>query len=94
MKKYVKVRFDVQCIWKKIPPIYRIYVNDEMFTERTFIWDKNTYIKEMLQIKAEPGIYEFRLVEIGDQSGNFTISNRLIEVGDAKISSENKVEIL
>jgi len=95
MEKFVNVRFDVNCEWEGFPPQYRIYVNDELFTERTFKWRINDYyIEELLQIYAAPGIYEFRLEEIEPLSGEFTISNPYIEEGEAVIIDETKFEIL
>jgi len=93
MEKSVVVRFDVRCDWKISPPEYRIYVNDELFTERTFKYTGSTYIKEMLQVKAPPGIYEFRLEELRPKTGKFTISNIYVATGDAAIVGNNKFEI-
>jgi hypothetical protein len=35
---------------------YRLYVNDDLITERTWIWDSQTFIEEDMQINAEIGI--------------------------------------
>jgi len=32
---------------------YRIYVNDDLITERNWIWDNNTYLKESIWIQTE-----------------------------------------
>lgn len=37
-------------------PRYRLYFNDDLITERTWIWDMNTYIEESLIVNAEQGI--------------------------------------
>jgi hypothetical protein len=36
-----------------ITPMYRLYVNDDLLTERTWIWNKNTKIKENVLIELE-----------------------------------------
>jgi len=92
--KFVKVRFEVRCKWEAFPPQYRIYLNDELFTERTFKYNDNTYIKEMLQVKAVPGVYEFCLERLEPSIGEFTVSNPHIELGDAKMIDNYKFEIL
>jgi hypothetical protein len=38
---------------------YRAYVNNELFTERTWIWT-NSYLEENFQIQAAPGVYPIR----------------------------------
>jgi len=94
MEKFIKLRFDVRCDLQGFPPEYRIYVNNELFTERTFNYSAGTYLKEMLQINAAPGVYEFRLERLEPSIGEFTVSNPCIELGDAVIIDENKFEIL
>jgi hypothetical protein len=37
-------------------PKYRIYVNDDLITERTWIWDQQTYIEETLWAELASGI--------------------------------------
>ena len=92
--KFAKITFEVRCDWEGFSPEYRVYLNDEMLTERTFIWNSNTHIKEIMQIQAEPGIYEFRLEELEPKNGTFTTSNIDVKVGNVKIINENTFEIL
>lgn len=91
--KFVRVRFNVHCKWKDSWPIYRIYVNHELFIERTFKLNDSNYIKEMLQVQAVPGIYSYWLEQVS-LKGEFTISDPYIESGDAIILPDNKFEIL
>lgn len=93
-KKFVKIRFDVRCKWAGFPPDYRVFVNDELFTERTFIWGDDIYIKEMLQVKAEPGVYSFRVEELEPKTGEFRISSAYVEFGEARMLDDNRFEIL
>ena len=57
---FVKAHFDLYCDWEGLPPSYRVYVNDELFAERTYIWT-DQYLNEMLQISAPPGRYQVRV---------------------------------
>lgn len=58
-KQFIQVLADINCEWEGLNPIYRVYVNDELFTERTWLWT-DCYLEEMLQIAAEPGEYSLR----------------------------------
>lgn len=53
---------------KSIKPSYRLYVNDELLTERTWLDSKDICLIEELQIDAEPGTYTLRyeLINFGD----------------------------
>ena len=57
---FCKISFDLFCD-KGHNPRYRLYVNDELFAERTYIWTGTQYLRELLQIKATPGEYTIRL---------------------------------
>lgn len=92
--KFVKIKFDVRCDWNGFWPDYRIYVNDEMFTERTFKWDNNTFITETVQVQACPGIYNIRLEAIAPETGTFTTTPISVHHGDATILDINRFEIL
>jgi len=37
-------------------PKYRLYVDDDLITERTWIWDMQTYIEEDLRVEVSPGV--------------------------------------
>ena len=59
-QQFVRVLADVHCDCAPDQrPIYRLYVNDELFTERTWIWE-NVYLEEVIPILAEPGDYVVR----------------------------------
>jgi len=92
--KFVKIRFTVYCEWQGIAPEYRIYVNDELFTQRTYNIPRDKRIKEMLQIESSPGMYTIKLEAVGPQVNEFTISNTYCEYGPATIINNNTFEIL
>lgn len=50
---------DLYCRWRKRPPIYRLYVNNELFVERVFIWTDH-YLEEAISIWTKPGDYQLR----------------------------------
>jgi hypothetical protein len=91
--EFVMAVCDVYVKWKQgDPPRYRCYVNDELFTERTWIW-KNHYLEEMLQIAAEPGQYQLRIEAVKPTGGKFKITNYQIDHGPAQWISNGILEI-
>lgn len=55
----VKIACKLDCRWEGLAPTYRAWVNDELFTERSWIWT-DCYIDEIFQIRARPGKYKIR----------------------------------
>jgi hypothetical protein len=66
-------------------PIYRVYVNDELFGERKWIW-KNAYLEETLQIEAPSGDYRIRYEVIG--TGQITVKNIRVDFGNASVNGD------
>jgi hypothetical protein len=79
-RQEVVVKADVTISWKKQPPNYRIYVGNELFTERTWIW-QDRYLEEMLTIYAPPGEYNLRWEIVPPFKGKITVSNPRVEYG-------------
>jgi len=92
--KFVKVVFDLYADRIQPDSRYRIYLEDELLTERTWRWDDETYLEEMLQIKAEPGLYKVSLEKALPTKTRFTVKNMRVELGDAKIKDNDMLEIL
>ena len=82
MEQFIKVSFDL-LLEKGNKPRYRLFVNDELFTERTYIWKNNVYIKEYLQIYAKPGEYRITLVKL--DPAKYSIRNTKIEHGKGEV---------
>ena len=92
--KFVKVSFEIDCKWKSGPsPAYRVYVNDELFAERTWIW-RGYYVNEMLQVSAAPGEYCVRVEAVQPIGGKFRTRNYRVDHGDAQWRDTNILEIL
>lgn len=82
-KFFIKAHFDIHCEWSGITPAYRIYVNDELFAERTWRWT-DCYLQEVLQIEAEPGRYRVRLEPVLPTLASFKVRNHVVEFGRAQ----------
>lgn len=85
-KKFVRVLADVDCTWEGLDPIYRLYVNDELFAERTWTWS-NAYLEENLQIDAEPGEYAIRFELVPPHLAQLTVSNIRVDYGPGTIQN-------
>jgi hypothetical protein len=89
---FVRAVFDLDCEWYDDYPRYRIYVNDELFTERTWTWTDH-YLQEVLQISAAPGQYKIRVEPVGRTSAVFTQRNFSVEQGSARWIDNVTLEI-
>ena len=60
-KKEVKLEFDLYGKWMDIPPVYRIYVDDELMTERSYYAQEFEFYKEISVVELEPGKHHYRV---------------------------------
>jgi hypothetical protein len=92
-KKFVRVVADVDCEWEGWNPVYRVYVNDELFAERTWRWT-DCYLEENLQIRSEPGCIPSAL-GIGSAAPGQAVSHRLARGTMVQVNiKEQKLRIL
>lgn len=91
--QFVKLTVDLHCDWKRTPPPYRLYVNNELFTERTYIWGGTQYLQEIISLSAPPGRYVIRVDNLGDPDCQFKLRNLQVETGVAQIIDSRTVEI-
>ena len=85
-KKFVRVLADVYCDWEGLNPDYRVYVNDELFAERTWRWT-DAYLEEMLQIEAEPGKYRLRWELVQPCLAQLTVTNVRVDLGPGRVKN-------
>jgi hypothetical protein len=70
-----------------------LYVNNELFTERTWIWD-NCYLEELIPISAGPGDYLIRYQIIPDSGASLKIKNlRIAETNGSAQLIKNTLRI-
>jgi len=75
METYV-IEFYLYCRWKDLPPTYRLYFDDELMTERTYIWHNDTHVlQERLPIITDSNKVTITIEQIGQQSGTFSIKH-------------------
>ena len=85
MKQFVRVLCDVDCTWSGEPPVYRVYVDDELFVERTWIWTED-YLEEMIQIEAEPGEYTISYQLNDPTAATMRITEMRVDFGPASFT--------
>ena len=80
------ITVDVYASWGDATPCYRIYVDDNLLTERAFIWNgTNTYIQERIIVNLNPGPHNLKVEQINN-SGSIQIKN--ITLNDMPSSSD------
>ena len=73
MKTYF-IEFYLFCNWKDLPPTYRIFLDDELITERTYIWDNKEHVlQERIPVNLDTDKANLVIQQIGQKSGHFTI---------------------
>jgi hypothetical protein len=91
-KHFVRVLADVDCDWEGLNPIYRVFVNDQLFAERTWVWT-NEYLQELLQIEAEPGEYTLKWELVPPHLAQLRVDNIRVDFGPAEIIDNKTLRI-
>jgi hypothetical protein len=91
--EFVIAECNIHMKWKGgPPPRYRCYVNNELFTERTWIWT-DKYLEEMIQIQAPPGHYEIRYELLDPDQASIKVRDLRVVEGPAIIDRMGRVQI-
>jgi hypothetical protein len=91
-KQYVRVAADLHCSWEGLPPTYRVYVNNELFSERTWTWT-DSYLEENLQILAEPGKYQIRFELVPPYLAQIWVKDMRVSMGPGRIKNNEVLRI-
>jgi hypothetical protein len=79
-----KLTVDVYASWGDIPPRYRVYVDNDLLTERDFIWSgTNQFIRENIIVNLKPGEHKLQVKQINK---NGTIRTENVTLNDTSIS--------
>lgn len=89
---YVRLMCDIYCNYDERSPRYRVYINDELFAERTWIWN-DVYLEESIQIEARPGLYPIRIELVEPEVGKLKVKNMRIDAGPAVLRKGDLLEI-
>ena len=91
-KSYVRVLSKIDCDWEGLNPVYRLYVNDELFSEREWRWT-NDYLEEIIQVEAEPGEYNLRYELVEPHLATLKVGSLTVEYGPAQTISDTTFRI-
>ena len=92
-KKFVRILSKIDCDWEGLSPVYRLYLNDELFAERTWVWDDRG-LEENLQIEAEPGEYRLRYELVPPHLAILKTQKIRVDVGPAAVVDNLTFRIL
>lgn len=90
---YVHAAFNVDCDWEGINPVYRIYVNEELFAERTWRWT-DCFLVENIRIEGPIGRYHVKLEPVGPQIAKFTVTGHKVVKGPGQWVEDGILEIV
>lgn len=75
----IHLSVDVYCSYTEGSPVYRIYVDNEMLTERTFRWPSyQNYIREHMIVDLPNGTHSVKVINCSDRC-NFKLGKCLAE---------------
>jgi hypothetical protein len=78
--KHAELTFQIHCYYNELPPRYRVYVDSDLITERTFSWDtREQYVEEHVIINAPVGPHTLRIENVDPELGTFTVENLLVD---------------
>jgi hypothetical protein len=63
------VKFDVYCTRAEGNPAYRLYVDGDLLTERTWTWPAyEVFVRENIEVDVEPGEHQLDLVDCSNNN--------------------------
>ena len=74
-----KITADVYAHWGEVEPRYRVYVDNDLLTERDFIWPGHEiFIRENIVVRLEPGAHILRIEQV-NTGGSIEIRNITVD---------------
>jgi len=93
-KQFVQVSCNVHVDWSGAQaPAYRLYINDELFTERSWKW-RGYFLEELIQIEAVPGKYRIKYELVQPHRAVLSITNMRVVQGPGRIKGDDILRIL
>jgi hypothetical protein len=91
--RQAELSIDVHCLYAGQGPRYRVYVDQDLLTERTFIWPSGKqYIQEHLVVHLQPGQHTVRIENVDPDLGIITTKNLTLD--GVPTAGENVFEII
>ena len=92
LTKTVIATFDVHITYSGEAPVYRLYVGDELFAERTWRWD-NSFLHERVILEAPYGLYPVRYELLPHPNAEISIQNAAVESGPGRFRKRLGLEV-
>ncbi len=74
--KETEISLDVYCRWIVTTYAYRIYVDDDLLTERTYVWNNNSqFVRENIVVYLDPGEHTIRIEPVNPLFKGFRYEN-------------------
>jgi len=78
------ITVDVYAHWSEKEPVYRVFVDDELLTERTFLWGGSSiFIREHMEVNLSANTHQIRIEKI---SGNGNIQTKNITLNGQPVA--------
>ena len=72
----IRIEVDVLCDWQSEPQAYRLYIDNDLYTERTYIWhNPNQWVREIMVAELESGQHTIKLLPVNSKFSGFRLSN-------------------
>lgn len=72
----VHIAFELWCDWTDDAPVYRVYVDNHLMTERTYIFNnKELFIEEHVPLMTTAGKHYLKIENLNPKTAKFTIKN-------------------
>jgi lipopolysaccharide export system protein LptC len=84
------VKVDVFCNSTQYgQPSYRVYVDDELLTERSWIWPSyEVFIRENIEVELDSGVHEVKISAIGRnqvfRTENLTVNGNVVKITNSQ----------
>lgn len=76
----LRIEVDVLCDWQSEPQAYRLYINNDLYTERTYIWrNPNQWVREILVAQLESGQHTIKVQSVNSEFNGFRLANFAID---------------
>jgi hypothetical protein len=63
VKEYT-INIDIYGSWHREPPVYRVYIDDEMICERPFLGMETEFYREKILVELDSGLHELRFEQL------------------------------
>ena len=76
----VVISVDIYCHWVTTPFAYRLYIDDDLLTERTYIWNNTEQaVREHIIVNLDQGVHTLKVEPVDSNVQRFIKRNVTID---------------